>query len=220
MNIAHPLKISLVIALATFATTTWAQTIYRSVAPDGKVIYSDKPLPVQPEAKPLRKPDDADGRATKENSDANSSTTLPYELRQVAARFPVTLYTSPECTPCTEARALLRTRGVPYTERTINSADDSKALQNIAGNTALPFMTVGSQHMSGYSETDWDLTLDLAGYPKNSKLPRGFQTGQASPLTNASSKSSDKTPAAPVPYTTAPAAPDVPTPSNPAGIRF
>ena len=58
---------------------------------------------------------------------------LPYELRQVVQRYPVTLYTSDECGPCGAGRSLLVTRGVPFEERTVKTNEDVDALQRLSG---------------------------------------------------------------------------------------
>ncbi|MEG1771409.1 MAG: DUF4124 domain-containing protein, partial [Comamonas sp.] len=71
-------------ALAAFAVTdAAAQSIYRSVGPDGRVTFSD------------RAPNAARAAVTAEDAraPANISDALPYTLRDVQARFPVTLYT-------------------------------------------------------------------------------------------------------------------------------
>ena len=41
---------------------------------------------------------------------------------------------------------------------------------------------MGGQTLRGFSESDWLATLDLAGYPKESRLPRGWQAPAAEPL--------------------------------------
>ena len=150
---------------------------------------------------------------------AASGAALPFELRQVATKYPVTLYTSAECAPCGSARTLLATRGVPFSERTIASAEDVAALQRISGQASLPFLTIGAQHVLGFSEAEWMQDLDAAGYPKTSQLPASYRNAPARPLVDV------QKPVAPKPEEKASApTPSVPTnlpnPSNPAGIQF
>ena len=57
---------------------------------------------------------------------------LPYPLRQAVQRYPVTLYTSDKCNPCNSARELLQKRGVPFTEKTITTAEDGQAFAALA----------------------------------------------------------------------------------------
>ena len=83
----------LCLALASSATTVAAQTIYRITGPDGKVTFSDKP-PASADAKATATT--ASGRAL----GAPDNAALPFELRQVAARYPVALYSGANCAPC------------------------------------------------------------------------------------------------------------------------
>ena len=55
------------------------------------------------------------------------------ELRQVATRYPVVLYTGDNCAPCNSGRNLLNARGVPYTEKTVTTNEDAEALKRMAG---------------------------------------------------------------------------------------
>lgn len=212
-----PLLASLLMTLACAAAQ--AQGVYRIVGPDGKVTFSDRP-PAEGSAQTVR----STGAASPAAND-----NLPPGLRQVATRFPVTLYTGNDCTPCTSARNFLTTRGIPFTERTVTSNEDIAALQKLSNNTSLPFGTIGSQHLIGFSEGEWSQYLDTAGYPPQSQLPRNYR--QAAPTPLVAAKAAVPAAAAPASDTATPSAgaqrtrpaPPVnegPAPSNPAGIRF
>jgi glutaredoxin len=190
-----------------------AQTIYRSVGPDGQVTFSDKPS-VSP-ANQVAPVDKAVAGVTPPGA------ALPFELRQVVGKYPVTLYTSSNCAPCDSGRNLLTTRGVPFSEKTINTAQDAGALQKLSGNNAVPLLTIGAQHVSGFSDSEWTQYLSAAGYPESSKLPAGYRAPPAAPLVT------PEKPVVPAASTTAPAEPVMPaitapktSPSNPAGIQF
>ncbi len=208
-----------VLALTALAPTANAQTVFRIVGPDGRVTFSDKP-PLTAEQSVT-----ATGRSGRPVEVANNS--LPFELRQVATRYPVTLYSSASCGPCSSGRALLTSRGVPFTERTVTTAEDGDALARLSGENSLPFLTIGGQKIKGFSDTEWTQFLDAAGYPAASKLPANFRNPPASPLVAVQRPE----PTAPVATTAATGAapPDLPTAapaapannaSNPAGIRF
>lgn len=189
-----------------------AQQIYRSVGPDGKVTFSDKP-PLTTTAKAAAAP------VVGLPAPAGGATAnLPFELRQAANRFPVTLYTAPGCAPCGSGRAMLASRGVPFTEKTVTTNEDIDALKRIAGAPSLPFMTIGGQQLKGYSDTEWTQFLDAAGYPKTSRLPAGYNQAAATPLVSAQEP---KQASAPLPAPT-PVATDAgePPPADPSGIRF
>jgi len=207
------------VALALAAHGAWAQQMYRQVSPDGRVTYSDQP-PAASSASPAAAGSTRPGTAT------TAGAGLPYELRQTASRYPVVLYTDKDCAPCASARTLLNQRGIPFTERTVNTNEDTQALLRISGESSLPFATIGAQQLKGYAEAEWVQYLDAAGYPKTSQLPPGYRQAPASPLVAVqAAPTANTTPAA----TAAPARPAAPTGpgsdsvaprTSPSGIQF
>lgn len=200
---------------SALGTTTFAQTVYRIVGPDGKVTFSDKP------------PADEKSKVTTAGGSTNAanpgSGTLPFELRQVMTKYPVVLYTGANCPPCDTGRSLLTGRGVPFSERTITTKEDQDQLRRIAGDTSLPYLTIGGQRLRGFSDYEWTQYLDAAGYPKASVLPATYKNPEPAPLV-AVQKSATQAPAPKVEDKPTPApqptTPTGPTPSNPAGITF
>lgn len=208
-------------ALITWATVSSAQPVYRIVGPDGKVSFSDKP-PIEPNAKAAPNKVVAGGG---NGGLAVASGALPFELRQVASKFPVTLYTGENCSPCQSARNMLVTRGVPFTEKSVKTNDDIQALQRLSGDSTLPFGTIGGQQLKGYSDAEWTQYLSAAGYPTTSTLPASYRQAAATPMVAAvaAPAAAPSSPAArataPVPAPAAAPAPAI-TPANPSGIRF
>ncbi len=200
-------------ALMAFSLPALAQ--YKVIGSDGSVTYTDRP-PVTGNARvtQLGRNDEPAGAAA-DGSAADAG--LPFTLRQLAARFPVTLYTSPECPPCDSGRRLLQQRGIPYTERRVQSLDDAAALERAVGGRTVPALTVGSQALRGLSETDWTAYLDAAGYPRQSQLPPNWQAPPVTPLV-ARAAPAARTPAPP-PAPPAEAAPPSSAASEPS-IRF
>ena len=200
--------------LGLLAATASAQAVYRIVGPDGRVTFSDQPPP------------SANARPAGVNTTSGGGGTaaqLPFELRQVAGRYPVTLYTGENCAPCNSGRNLLNARGIPYTEKTVSTNEDAEALKRLAGEASLPFMTIGSQQLRGYSDTEWTQFLDAAGYPRQSVLPAGYARPAPSPLVQVTraAPAAGQPQAARSPAAAAPAEiPVEPPVSNPAGIRF
>lgn len=215
-NARAPLRWLLAMAFGCIALGSGnlqAQAIYRIVGPDGQVSFSDKPP-----ATPSSKVTPVDNRLS---ATAPVPPTLPYELRQVVGKYPVTLYSSSNCAPCDSGRKLLAARGVPFSEKTITTAQDAEALQKLSGSNSLPFLTIGAQHMSGFSASEWTQYLNAAGYPEGSRLPASYRAPPATPLVTA------EKPATPEARSTAPAEPVLPpvtaptiSPGNPAGIQF
>jgi len=188
-----------------------AQTIYRRVDTNGKVSFSDQ----APTAGTAPATAARIGLAAPPNSD------LPYELRQVVQRYPVMLYSSDSCEPCSAGRSLLVTRGVPFEERGVKSAADVEALQRLSGQSSLPLLAIGSQQLKGFSDAVWSQYLDAAGYPKSNRLPAGYRNPPARPLVAAQQQATTQPAARPQPIRSPPPPPDdAPSPGNPAGIRF
>lgn len=217
-----PKVLSLSLMLALLSMGTHAQTVYRIVGPDGKVTFSDRAPDTA--AKP------AQTTAGTPGGSSASGAGLPFELGKVAARFPVTLYTGQNCAPCDTARRMLEARGVPFSERTINTSEDLQALTKLGSDSSLPFATIGGQQLSGFSDSEWNSYLDAAGYPKTSQLPSNYRRPAASPLTPPkpapAAAAADTAPAATEtvrrlarPPVAAPD-PNAPNPNNPAGIKF
>lgn len=214
--IPHPaIRFLALTALASLlALPALAQSVYRIVGPDGRVTFSDQPPPTTAASRPV-------GSATTGSATPDASAQLPFELRQVSNRFPVTLYSSRDCAPCNSGRNLLNARGIPYSEKTVDTVQDSEALKRLSGETSLPFLTIGGQHIKGYSDTEWTRFLDAAGYPKQSALPSSYRRPAASPLVAVRIESAASAPAATPSSAPAPAeVPVAPPAQNPAGIRF
>ncbi len=188
-----------------------AQGVYRIVGPDGRVTYSDQPPAAAASARPAGNASAAGGAGGAQ---------LPFELRQVSSRYPVTLYTSQECAPCNSGRNLLNARGIPYTEKTIATAQDAEAFRRINSDGTLPFLTIGGQQIKGYSDSEWTRYLDAAGYPKQSALPASYRRAAPAPLVAVKPVETAAAPAAAPARPEPPPIPVAPPTTNPAGIRF
>lgn len=208
------LRIAFAVALLSIVGSASAQ--YKYVGPDGRVTYSDVPPP--PTAKVVEQ---------KKLGAASTAPALPFEVQQASTKYPVTLYTADKCAPCDDARNFLRGRGVPFTEKTVNSDDDIAAFKQQSPDGTAPVVTVGSRKSVGFSQAALASLLDSAGYPATSTLPRDFQNAAATPLsptTRAPGQNVGQAPApaspgsrrSPTPQVTPPA----PAPANPSGFRF
>jgi len=190
-----------------------AQPVYRSVDANGKVSFSDQ-LAISSGASAAK------ATTTVSNADtANES--LPYEVRQIAERYPVTIYTGTDCAPCLAGRSLLVTRGIPFSERTVTTREDSESLQNLSGQRSLPLLGVGTQLLKGFSDVEWSQYLDAAGYPPSSLLPARYRNPPASPLVVLQAVPVPALKSNPARLPAPRAVPGAaPNPNNPAGIRF
>ena len=204
------LRCAPLVALLLAALPVHAQ--YKVVGPDGKVTYTDRePSPRQGKVSSF---------GTRGVAGAVADVALPLELRQPASRYPVTLYVvAGNCEPCESARQLLRQRGIPYSEKLVQSAEDSEALERLSGGRDAPTLGIGTQTLRGLAPAVWNSYLDAAAYPRESRLPTTYQYPPVTPLVERRETSSARAPAL---RAAAPAAAETvaPVPANPASIKF
>ena len=151
-------------ALVVAAAAAHGQT-YKWKDAAGVTHYSDTP-PAKGTAQVLR-PD----------SRPEATPSLPYELARAVTLHPVTLYTTGRCDACDQGRALLRARGIPFAEKTVNTAEDREQLHRAGGKDELPLLVVGNRPVTGFAAGAWNEALDSASYPRKSVLPPGYRTG-------------------------------------------
>jgi glutaredoxin len=198
-------------ALALAAVVSPCQALFKVVAPDGTVTYTDRP-PAASVGRPVPL-----GTEVTAAEPSAALANLPLELRQTVTRFPVTLYTSADCSPCDSGRRMLQRRGVPFVERRVLNDDDAEALNRLTGGRSVPTLMIGTQALRGYADSDWQSYLDAAGYPRESHLPRNYQAPPATPLVQ---RLAEPPPPAPSPVVEPPLAAPPTTPPSPTGIRF
>lgn len=163
-----------VTALALASTGALAQ--YKWQTPDGGIVYSDLPPP--PGVKLIT---DRNGRST---ATAEDEVQLPFTLKSAMGKYPVVLYTAPDCPPCNGARELLSGRGVPFAEKTVSTGADFDAFKRVGfADGSFPAITVGAEKVSGFEATSLSRLLDNAGYPKGSMLPSRYKQAAAQPMT-------------------------------------
>jgi glutaredoxin len=219
MQLARPLAAAGALALLAAGTAfdAGAQQIYKIVGPDGRVTFSDQP-PVASGGGPKAQPAKV-VPFTSETASASGGS-LPYELRQAASRYPVTLYSAPGCQSCAAGRQYLISRGVPFSEKLIVTREDADALNRLTGTQSVPVVMIGSQQLRGFSDTEWSQFLDAAGYPKTSRLPGSYVQPAPTPLVAVDQPSAAPAPAAAAQPKPAPAPAPAPAGDNPAGITF
>jgi glutaredoxin len=149
-----------------------AAQMYKWTDAHGTVHYTDTPPPAQ-KASRIKAP--AAGAADK--------APLPYELARAVKASPVTLYTTTQsaCAGCDQGRTLLRARGIPYTEKTVDTDEDKEQLRKLAGALDLPLLAVGSRTVAGFQDAAWQDALTAAAYPRSAQLPSGYQYAAPEP---------------------------------------
>lgn len=144
----------LILCLALLSASVSAQA-YRWVDSSGRTIISDTPPPGKAKT------------VSRVGETAPAGSDLPFAVRKARENFPVTLYTAADCVnECKQARDVLNGRGIPFTEKMLQKAEDSAELKALVGDVFVPTLKVGQQSFRGFEAGAYNNLLDLAGYPK------------------------------------------------------
>ena len=172
------LAAGLAISLCLASLGVLAQT-YRWVDSSGRTVISDTPPPGKAKS------------VAQVGGNSEPGENLPFAVRKARESFPVTLFTSADCQQeCRQARDLLNGRGVPFSEKMLQKAEDAIELKALVGDVFVPTLKVGKQGFRGFETGAYNNLLDLAGYPKTapygSKPSGGIApAGKDAPATNA-----------------------------------
>lgn len=151
------------LALLLCAGAASAQ-MYKWVDANGRTHFTDTPPPAT-----------AKKAEIKATGSAGGSSELPFALAKAAREHPVTLYTTTSCGGCDSGRALLRSKGIPFTEKTVSSSADEEKLKEAGGGASLPFLMVGRASQTGFNAPQWEAMLTAASYPAKKVLPDSYQ---------------------------------------------
>lgn len=168
----------LIVVFSLVAVGAAAQPLYRWVDDKGRVNVTDRPPP--PGARDVQ----VKGGKREGAEDAQAPGNEPFALQVARKNYPVTLYSTPGCEACTEARKLLNVRGVPFAEISVNDEKELAQLRSAVGSNSVPSLIVGATVQKGFEEASYHRILDAAGYPKTGILrprkqaePEPVQTG-------------------------------------------
>ena len=133
-------------------------TLYKSVGPDGRTVYSDRAPAAGPPAKamtfellpssPLSPATLAYIAQLKKAADAPRPT--------VAASREVLLYTAAWCGYCKKARAHLAARGIGYREVDIETPAGAASYVQAGGQRGVPLLLADGRRLAGYSAAGYD----------------------------------------------------------------
>ena len=90
-----------------------------------------------------------------------------FSMQEATKKFPVTLYVTDCGDLCRDARAHLSKRGIPFTEKNPQKAEELDTFKKFSGGgMEVPLLVVGTlKTIKGFQSSEWDSTLDAAGYP-------------------------------------------------------
>jgi len=133
-----------------------ADTLYKWVDSQGRISYHDQP---PPEGAGYRVEEKVLGTGNKHKEED--------KLAKIVEKFPVVLYSVPDCGSCDLARLYLQKRKVPFTEQNLNADPElQQTLKKKIGSLSAPTLMIGEKVMKGYVESVLEGELDGVGYPK------------------------------------------------------
>ena len=157
MNTARSIALPFVLGFLAIAAAS-AQTVYKSVGPDGKVVYSDR-APTTGRLEKTMKFELASSAlpASAASYMEQFRKTHPPGAEPAAAGKGVTLYSAVWCGYCKQAKAWLGGHGVAYTNVDIDAPGGTAALaQASGGSTGVPVLVVDGKTMTGFSAGAYD----------------------------------------------------------------
>lgn len=79
----------------------------------------------------------------------------------------MTFYYAGNCgNPCDKARDFLNKRGVPFTEKLLQTQAEIDEFTKQSGSDQSPTLQVGKTYLKAFEPEQWNSELDVAGYPK------------------------------------------------------
>jgi len=158
MKVGRP-SIALLLACGLLAlATASAQTVYKSVGPDGKIVYSDQP----PTTGKLQKTMKFELASSALPASAASfmeqfRKTHPGGLAAAPASKGVTLYSAVWCGYCKQAKAWLGAHNVAYNNVDIDAPGGTAALAQASGSgSGVPVLVVDGRTLNGFSAGAYD----------------------------------------------------------------
>ncbi len=137
----------LLVFLAIHLSQVEAKSLYKSIGPGGKVIYSNRP------------PDDARVEKTLEFKDLPASRVKPQAAPSTSVDLPaddVVLYAAAWCGYCRKAKAYLARKGVSYKEVDIDSVYGRSAFAQVGNGQGIPLLFAHGQRLQGFSEEAYE----------------------------------------------------------------
>lgn len=155
----HTLRCTLILALLAAALTgaVHAQTLYKSVDPSGKVVYSDQPPASGAVQKTLKLESlpvsVVPGNPLPPASPGQAAAGAPAAPAQ--PRGEVTLYMATWCGYCKAAKAYLGGKGIAYREFDVDTPTGKAAFAQL-GARGVPVLLTNGQRVAGFSTQSYD----------------------------------------------------------------
>jgi glutaredoxin len=147
-------RIALFLAGLFALGSAWGETLYKSVTPDGRIVYSSHPQPGNKVVKTI-------------TPDSAPVTTLPVSALEQLKRLQdlrpatvqadgVTLYSAAWCGYCTQAKAWLGARRIGYREVDIDTPDGLASFAQAGGGKGVPLLIAHGRRVRGFSPASYE----------------------------------------------------------------
>jgi glutaredoxin len=142
-----------------------AQTLYKSIDSEGKVIYSDRP-PVEGRLEKTLNFEDQPGSALPPATSAYVE-----QLRRSGLAPPqvatagIVLYSATWCGFCKRAKAYLAGKGIKYRDFDIDTRDGMNAFAQAGGGKGVPLLIAGGRRVQGFSPAAYNAFFAMLKQP-------------------------------------------------------
>jgi len=149
----------LLLATLPVSLTAYADNVYRSVAPDGRVTYSDQP-PTTGKVQKVYSFENLPASPVPEAVQRHLQS-LQKGMKQRLTKPPqaassTQLYSASWCGYCRKAKAYLGQKGIAYQEIDIDTADGKEAFAWAGGGGGIPLLLRNGQRVQGFSTAAYD----------------------------------------------------------------
>jgi glutaredoxin len=158
---------ALLLVLSATAVSTAANTLYKTVGPDGTVTYSDQP-PADASKTNILNYDDLPITVLPPFGSSNTDPTLVERARKLwdswswtttktkAPSSGVVLYTTRSCGYCKQAKAYLEGKGIKYQEIDVETKSGNAQYAQAGGGKGVPMIVVAGKNVNGFSPAAYD----------------------------------------------------------------
>lgn len=151
----------LAVTLLFTAALVRADTVYKSIDPDGKVKYSDKPPTADKLEKTLQLanlPSTPLPESTiRFREELQKSMKKRWsEKRAAPDTRQAVLFTAEWCGYCRQAKAYLAAKGFAYQEYDIDTPDGMQALIEVGGGRSVPLLLLNGKRVKGFSPSGYN----------------------------------------------------------------
>ncbi len=143
------------VALVSVVAPAQAQTLYKSIGPDGKIVYSDRP-PASGKVEKTLKVQDLPNTALPQETLAELAALRKNFKPGAVPISGVVLFSASWCGYCRQAKAFLAQRGISYQEKDIDTPDGKLAYVQAGGGGGVPLLVANGTVTRGFSAQTYE----------------------------------------------------------------